>query len=84
MTLDVLRIAAHTLPGSTVQVAGDAKPLPDGGQVFTINELGRRGEVVAEARLHVVADPHGIYPVREGSALHDLITKGRPLVHSNN
>lgn len=77
-TLDVLRVAAHALPGTTVQVASATLSLPDGAEVYTINELDRRGDLVAKGRLHVVVDMHGVYPVRSGSALHDQIIGSKP------
>lgn len=72
-TLDVLRLAAQTLPGSIVQLARGTLSLPDGREVFTVNELDRSGALLTKGRLHVVADEHGFEPVHAGTALHTQI-----------
>lgn len=72
-TLDVLRLAAQTVPGTTVQLARGTLSLPDGREVFTVNELDRSGALLTKGRLHIVADKHGLHAVPIGTELHDQI-----------
>lgn len=74
-TLNVLRLAAHCLPGATVQVDRETMPLPNGREIFTINELDRSGNVVTPARLHILADANGYHRVVPGSDLHAIATR---------